>query len=249
MLWVIPIGGKGTRTSILGEFKPFIEIKGHKMLFWFLFSIQKNIGAKDSFVFITTKYFEDKFAVRKEIANIFDKLEIENKIQVVILSDTPPGISAALYASKNYLEKDMPVVVICPDRFIDIEIPEKISPKTGFLSVGLDFGRERDYMEIKEGTVRSFVEKNPVSNCSSNGVFIVASDKDLIQAIVQQIETETISFDGEYRIGPAFNFLIRDGYQIFPLIPKACYSLGSISSINYFSSTPIGESLSQTMPR
>ena len=234
---------------MLGEFKPFIEIKGHKMLSWFLFSIKKNIRIQDTFVFITTRNFEDKFGVKREISNIFDKLAIKNKLKVIILPDTPLGISAALRASKEHLEKDTPVAVICPDRFIDIEIPEKIMPKTGFLSVGLDFGSERDYMEIKEGTVRLFVEKKPVSGCSSNGVFIAASGKDLIQAISEQIETKTVSFNGEYRIGPAFNFLIKNGYQIFPLIPKACYSLGNVSSINYFSLTLIAESLSQTMPR
>lgn len=249
MLWVIPIGGKGTRTKELGEFKPFIEIKGHKMLIWFLFSIKNNIRPKDSFVFITTQYFENKFRVKMEIKKIFGLLGLSNKIILRCLPETPPGVSAALYQSRDLLQTDDPVTIICSDRFIDIEIPEKIFPKTGFLSAGLDFGNERDYIEIKKGTVRLFVEREHISDCSSNGVFIVGSGKDLVQAIKKQIKSKKISANGEYRTGLAFNYLIEGGYKIYPLIPKVCYSLGSISSISYFSSTPIAESLSLTMPR
>jgi len=249
MLWIIPIGGKGTRTSKLGEFKPFIEIKGCKMLLWFLFSIKKNIKPKDSFVFITTQYFEEKFKVKQEIGRIFDQLKIKNKFQIAILPETPLGVSAALYACRNFLEEEIPVIVICPDRFIDIEISQEMLPKTGFLSAGLSFEKERDYLDVKEGIVRQFVEKKPISAFSSNGVFMAASGRDLIWAISEQLKRKIISFNGEYRIGPAFNLLIENGYLIWPLIPKACYSLGSVSSINYFSSTPIAEILSQILPR
>ncbi|MGI5825857.1 MAG: hypothetical protein ACOX50_00415 [Patescibacteria group bacterium] len=249
MLWVIPIGGKGTRTRALGEFKPFTEIKGHKMLLWFLFSVKKNIQPEDPFVFITTQYFESKFHVEAEIRKIFKLLGLSNKIIIRCLPETPQGVSVALYESRDLLQVDGSVAIICPDRFIDLEIPEKIMPGTGFLSVGLDFGKERDYIKIEEGRVQLFVEKEHVSDCSSNGVFIVGSGKDLIQAIKEQLNNKIISANGEYRTGLAFNCLIERGYEIYPLIPKACYSLGSVPSINYFSSTPIAESLSQTMPR
>jgi GTP:adenosylcobinamide-phosphate guanylyltransferase len=43
MIWVIPLAGKGQRTKELGEFKPFIEINGHKMIEWFISSIKKLI--------------------------------------------------------------------------------------------------------------------------------------------------------------------------------------------------------------
>lgn len=249
MLWIIPIGGKGTRTRALGEFKPFIEIKGYKMLFWFLFSIKKNIRPADQLAFITTQYFEDKFKVRKEIEGFFEKLGIKNNTRVVSLPQTPLGVSAALYACRNFLAEEIPVTVICPDRFIDFEINEKILPKTGFLSTGLDFGKEKDYLKIKEGKVCLFAEKKPVSAFCSNGVFIAASGKDLIWAIGEQLKRKIISFNGEYRIGPAFNLLIKNGYTIRPLVPKACYSLGSVSAINYFSSTQVAEIFSQTLPK
>ena len=83
MNWIIPIGGKGTRTQTLGEFKPFIKIKGLKMLWWFFSSVKKNILPQDNFYFITTKYYLDKFNVDEEIGIIFKNLDIKNFYKVV----------------------------------------------------------------------------------------------------------------------------------------------------------------------
>lgn len=79
MIWIVPIGGKGARTQILGEFKPFIKIRGHKMLSWLICSVKNNVNLKDRFIFTTTEYFANKFNVEKEIEEIFKTHKLENR--------------------------------------------------------------------------------------------------------------------------------------------------------------------------
>ncbi len=247
MLWVIPIGGKGTRTQSLGEFKPFIKIKGYKMLLWFLFSIEKNISPNDSFVFITNEYFLNKFNVETEIRRMFKTLNLSNSIIVSATLQTMPGISAVLYASQKILKTNEPIIVICPDQFIDFEIPKTILSKTGYLTIALSFDKGKSTVDIQEGLIKYFVEKESISYFASNGVFIASSGNALLKAVKKQIKDKYISCNGEYCLGPAFNYLIKEGYKIYPLLTHARYSLGDITNINHFVNSPISQSITGTL--
>jgi len=244
MKWIIPIGGKGTRTQALGEFKPFIEIAGHKIMVWFLISIKRNIFPNDFFVFITTPYFSEKFQVQEEIKRIFQSLKIKNKFEVFSLEQEYPGVSGALYAVRSILETDDPVIVINPDQYLDFILPREIPSKTGYLTVYAEFSHKSGYVDIQKGKITKFVEKNNISNLGSAGVFIISESRALLRAIRSQFK-DGLMTNGEYYLGPAFNYLIKDGFDISPLPVKVKYDLGNISDIAYFVQTPLAKALSQ----
>ena len=249
MIWLIPIGGKGLRTQQLGEFKPFIKIKNQKIITWLLFSIKPNVKPDDKFIFTTTEYFLKKYHVKEELGKTFDKLGLKNKFQILASKDILPGNSCSVYLAKTLLNTKEPVSVLCCDQFTDFQLPPEISPQTGYLTIGLDFGSSKGYVEIEKGLIQRFVEKEPISNFASNGIFIASSGKALISALEKQFEDKAISINGEYCIGPAFNYLIKDGFKIYPLLTKVHYSLGSIPAINYFALSPTADSLSETLSK
>lgn len=246
MKWIIPIGGKGARTQALGEFKPFIEIAGHKIMVWFLTSIKRNIFPNDSFIFITTPYFSEKFQIQEEIKRIFQNLRIKNEFEVFSVEQEFPGVSGALYAVRSILESDDPVIVINPDQYLDFVLPREIPSRSGYLTIYAEFSNKSGYVNIEEGKITKFVEKNNLSNLGSAGVFVVSEGKALLRAVRSQLN-DGLTTNGEYYLGPAFNYLIKDGFNIYPLPVKVKYDLGNIPDIDYFAQTPLVKALSQLL--
>lgn len=249
MIWLILAGGRGSRTQLLGEFKPFIEVRGQKIISWLLFSIGANVKATDKFIFVTTGNFSKKYNFKDGIQEIFTNYGLDNDFEIFTSKDVLPGNSCSAYLAKSSLSKEEPATILCCDQFTDFQLPPEIPPFTGYLTVGLDFGSSKGYVEIKEGLIQRFAEKEPISNFASSGIYIVSSGMALIFALERQFRDKAVSTNGEYCLGPAFNYLIEDGYKIYPLLANAHYSLGSISAINYFSSSAMAIGLSGLMAK
>lgn len=249
MIWIVPIGGRGTRTQPLGKFKPFIEIKGQKMLFWALYSMKNKINPQDLLIFTTTKYFRDTFNVDFEIKRILEELSLENNFEIYHSREILPGPSPSVYLAKQSLQTPQAVVVMNCDLYDDFAFPTAIAPQTGFITVQADFGKNKGYVEVKNGIITKFAEKEPISNIASTGIYLFPSGYDLVEALENQLKNHLINIDGEYSIGPTFNYLIQKGYQIYPLPVKAHYSLGNIEAINYFLSSNVAEALSKNLLR
>ena len=136
------------------------------------------------------------------------------------------------------------------EKLVDFEIPlDKLNKTSGFLTIELDFGKTQGYVNIEKGIVTRFVEKEHISDYASNGTFILSNGKALFKAIEKQIKDKAVSCNGEYCIGPAFNYLIRNGFQIYPVLTKARYDLGNISDINRFAKSPITQIVSKDFDR
>lgn len=237
MIWVIPMAGKGTRTKSLGEFKPFITIRGKKILEWFLLSIKNNISPKDYFVFITTEYFSQKFKVEYEIKKIWGNYQLKNGIKLLTCPETPKGTSATVYLARKELILNKPVTIINPDQCLDFVLPNSLEFQTGYLAIYAEFSNKSGYVKIKNGRISCFIEKNNLSNLASAGVFILSEGQALISALENQFKQKILT-NNEYYLGPAFNFLINKGYKIYPLPIKAKYDLGNIEDINHFENNP-----------
>lgn len=238
MLWIIPMAGRGMRTKPLGEFKPFIEIKGHKILSWFIASVKSQVKRTDTFLFITTEYFYDKFDFREQVDNLFKKHGLKNEKNYLTTLATPQGTSDTLLKAEKLVSVDEPVMVINPDQYIDLDLPQKIKKRTGYLGLYLCFGTDTGFVEVYNGLIIRFVERTNISNIASSGVFIVSSGMDLIHAIKQQMTLEE-TINGEYFLGPCFNYLIRGGYKIHPIQVRCKYDLGDFESIEKFKKTSI----------
>ena len=142
--WIIPMAGKGTRTQSLGEFKPFIEINKHKIIFWFLLSIKRFIKENDKIIFITTSYFSKKFNVRSELKKLFSELSLYNKF---VLLETPrdtSGQSITVAYAKNNVNKNNHLIIANPDQYIDFDLPEKIN--CCYLALYLQLGNKSGFV-------------------------------------------------------------------------------------------------------
>lgn len=233
MLWIIPMAGKGTRTQKLGEFKPFIEINGHKIFSWFISSIKHNITPKDKFVLITQRYFAQKYNFDVEIKKIFNQHKLNNKIKIIKIKETPNGTSSTIYLAKSFLKRDLPLVIAYPDQYINFELPRHIKRNSCYVPVYANLGNKAGYVAVKNGLIFKIVEKKNISNIANAGIYIISSSRDLIYAVERQF-TEQFAQDGEFYLSEALNYLKEKDYKIFPLEVIAKYNLGDPAGISYF---------------
>lgn len=238
--WAIPMAGKGTRTKSLGEFKPFIEINNHEILFWFLFSIKHLVKRDDKLVFITTIYFAKKFKVKAKISKLLKELKIKNKFNLIETPNDPAGQSISIEFAKNIINQNKPLIVVNPDQYIDFDLPEKITHC--YLPLYVQLGNKSGFVFIDNGQITNFVEKNNISNLACTGIYITSKAKWLFSGIKEQIKNKDM-LNGEFYLGPVFNYIIKKGLTVEPLMIRAKYDLGNPEDIKDFKENNISRSL------
>lgn len=238
MIWVIPIGGKGTRTRELGEFKPFIEIKGQKILSWLLYSLKDKIFPNDKLIFTTTDYLSEKYSVKREVKKILHLHNLLNNFFVFESQGYLAGSSLSIYMAKPVLNTKESAIISCCDQYIDFQLPSEILPKSIYLTLIADFTQQRGYVSVENGKITRFEEKKAVSNLAHCGITLISEGQALIRAIEKQI-ANNLTTNGEFCPGPALNYLLEEDYSYHPLRVMAYYDLGNLPDINYFINTPL----------
>ncbi len=233
MIWIFPMAGRGSRTRQLGDFKPFIEINGRKMLAWLLRSIGAKIADADKLVFVTTTDYARRFDVQRTLPLVLQSEGLGNHFVLTTCEETPPGPSATVYKAREQFETHEPVIVVNCDQYIDFDMGDVLQSESGFLPVYAEFTRKSSYVEIIAGVITKVVEKQNISNLASAGVYAVSSGEALIEAIEKQFE-ENQQTNGEFYVGVALNNLIRKGYRLYPTAVRAKYDLGDGKGIELF---------------
>lgn len=235
MLWIFPMAGRGTRTLELGEFKPFIDINGKKMIEWMLLSIKFKIKESDRLIFISTKEQNEKYSVHLKIQQILENNGITAAFKLMTPDTPQKGPAHTVYfAKEDILAYPGPVIIVNSDQYIDFDLPLEIAPNTGFLPIYAEFTQKASYVDIdSQGIISRIVEKDNISNLASAGVYCVSSGEDLIWAIEQDFFFRNTK-NGEYYVGPALNNLIRKGYSFFPSLVRIKFDLGNPKNIEEF---------------
>ncbi len=233
MNWVFPMAGRGTRTSSLGEFKPFIEIRGKRMLGWLLACLKDRIHASDTLSFVTTSYFEQVYGATAGIEEILSDLEISGRTEVILCEETPQGPADSVYRARHMFDNDAPVIVVNTDQVVDFDMPEGLAPCSGFLPIYAEFTQKSSYVRIEDGRIVELVEKRNISGLSTCGVYAVSSGHALLTALERQFQSGT-TVKGEFYVAPALNYLVADGFRLTPITARAKFDLGSPDGIFRF---------------
>lgn len=234
------MAGRGTRTSDLGLFKPFIAVNNASILEWLLLSLSVHVTETSRFVFVTTEAFEKEFDVRATIRSSFDRCEISAPFEVVLAPDVPQGPAKSVAFAVDALKGEAGMVTIVNvDQYVHFEIPptlhEVVAPETaGYMPLYAEFSSKASYAQIEDGLITRVVEKENISNLASAGVYGLSSIELLAHMLTQHFASgETVK--GEFYVGPAYNHLIREGVPIHPAGTMAKFDLGNLKGIELFS--------------
>lgn len=230
-IWIIPIAGNGTRTSALGEFKPFIIVHNKRIMEWFINSIIDKISPEDTFFFISTQYFNQKFSVETAISELYAKYNLQNKLQFIFAPETPQGPAKSVSLALDFTEDETPIIVINADQFMLFKLPETIGNKC-YLVSNIDIGESKSYIKLQDKKITRIVEKNNISNIASAGAYIFPNNK-LLQEGLDYIFDNHLTCKNEYFISTAMDCLIEKvDFELIPAIAKL--DLGTVQNIEYF---------------
>jgi NDP-sugar pyrophosphorylase family protein len=235
MNWIIPMAGKGTRTSELGMFKPFIRVNGYTILEWLLLSLSVHVDESSRFVFVTTKAFENEFQVRENIKSSMLRCGLYVPLEVVHAEDTPQGPAKSVFLALASLKGCTgPVTVVNVDQYIHFEVPAEFDKiKMGYLPVYAEFSNKASYVAVYNGLVTRVVEKQNISNIASAGVYGISS-VEMLEHMLTALFDKGETVKNEYYVGPAYNILIEEGIPVKPTAVHAKFDLGNLAGIAQF---------------
>jgi glucose-1-phosphate cytidylyltransferase len=217
---VILAGGLGTRISEESELKPkpMIEIGG-KPILWHIMKMYSKCGINEFVIccgykgYVIKEYFANYFLHQSDVTfhiseNRMEVHDVRTEPWKVTLVDTGEHVQTGgrLAAVAKYIEDEEAFCLTYGDGVSDVNISASIDlhKKHGRLATVVavyPLGRF-GALEIKNGTVNSFLEKPKGDGGMINGGFFVLSPKVLnriegSQAVWEQEPLKSLAVDGE----------------------------------------------------
>jgi len=239
MNWLFPMAGYGTRTSSLGEYKPFIEVlPNFSILKICLLGLKSQISPNDTLVFISTEEQDSNYGVKENVDKIATEIGINNH-NVVLIKKTPPGQALTVrHGVFRFLAQDLTrdninkikdtTIIVNPDQCVLFDINDVTAP-----SVGLYFntGIKSCFfnIDIKEKKIKEIKEKDQISSYASAGLFVFPNINELVNAIYWG-EKQERTHDGELHLGPCMEYFSDLTY--FKTDMK--FDLGNIDQVTRF---------------
>lgn len=236
------MAGAGSRFSAAGftDPKPLISIHGIPMIKLVVDNLTPNTAHR--FIFICQKSHDQKYGLTQKLA------KWAPGSSVILIDGITDGAARTVLKAKSLIDTSQPLMIANSDQFIDFDVnlylasalEEDIDgmimtmtatdPKWSFIS------------KNSEENVTQVVEKVPISNIATVGIYNFRRGSDFVSAASEMIEAEDKS-NGEYYVAPVYNYLIKSGKKVrdFSIGTEAegFFGLGTPSDLEIFLKNPI----------
>jgi len=206
---VIPMAGLGIRFANSGFNlpKPLIDINGDPMIIKAITSLGLS-NAKYFFVIGKSKYSEKL------------KLEISSRVNCEFIEidmiTEGPACSVLLFVDSINNEDEL-IVANC-DQIMEWDSEIFLMNARQFDGAVVTYHESTDknsYAKINsKGQVLEIREKEVISNISLNGIHYWKQGSYFVQSAREMIRNDVRAPNGEFYVGPSFNFMIKSGYKV-----------------------------------
>ena len=231
--WILPMAGKGTRTSKLGECKPAIKIFEKPIFSWCLSGIKKHISSDDLIIAITTEYFESKFRLESLLRKSLVENEILAQVHFITVPNTPNGPADSVFKSKDIVNKKEITIVINPDQYCNFDFPKSSERWDVFMPLYFNNTGKSSYVLIENNKITEVKEKLLISNYASSGIYAFKKGQILFDYLEKTFNKKPHK-DEEYFVGPIISEIVSDGYEVLPTSVLSKFDLGDLESILIF---------------
>lgn len=230
---VIPLAGRGTRVTKDNLPKPLVDILGKPM-------IQQAVESLDidgRYYFVTRKY--DDPELNERLNEVLFECTDDPIILTIDYETDGPAISASLpYSLLNPRE---PLIVTNCDQYMlwDSQRFLDYCTLTDADGVVVTYNvktEKNSYIELdEEGWGVRVVEKEIISDHSLNGIHYWKRAIDFFQSVVDMIHSQD-TVNGEYYIGPTYNYMINNGQKVcsYPIKVDQHWAIGTDEDIDRF---------------
>lgn len=230
---LIPMAGEGSRFAKEGYTfpKPLIDVNGKPMIQM----VVENLDFDAEYVFL----------VRKEHLFMYDGLKstinriTNGKFRIVEVDGLTEGAACTALLAKEFIDNDDDLLIANSDQimkyspenfqyiknFSDIDALifcfHSVHPKWSFVKTN------------SRGVVVEVVEKNPISDIATCGVYWYRKGSDFVRCAEKMI-ANNIRTNNEFYIAPVYNELIRDGATIIPFFVQEMHGIGTPEDLNFY---------------
>lgn len=239
---IIPMAGAGSRFAKAGYIdpKPLIQVNGTPMIKVIIDNLTPKCAHR--FIFICQASHVESYGLREKLAAWAPGSEI------VELNGLTEGAACTVYAAKDLINNDHPVMVANSDQYVDMDINAYLQSMDDAGADGLIMTMEADDPKWsfvgfdEQGYINQVVEKEVISNEATVGIYNFRTGKQLIQSIESMVAKE-LRVNGEFYVAPAYNEMISAGDKVihFNVGSEAngMYGLGIPADLELFLQLPV----------
>ena len=229
---VIPMAGLGSRFFNAGYAlpKPLIDVAGKPMIQWVI----ENLRVPgSSFIFVVRKEHLDH--PEWNLAKRLDSLAPGCKIAIV--DKLTEGPACTVFAAKEYVDMDIPLLIANSDQFIEWGVNDIHSFLYEARNVdgSISVFHQPDPTDTKwsyaktneDGWVVDVKEKVVISSIATTGIYYWSKAGDFFTYATAMMEKgDSTRVNGEYYVAPSYNEAIADGKKIKTHTCKKMWGLG-----------------------
>jgi dTDP-glucose pyrophosphorylase len=233
---VIPMAGAGSRFKEAGYKtpKPFINVAGKPMIVHVL----ENLNLPNAnFILVAQRDHANTEA------DLFDYIKEKFNAKFVLIDSMTEGASCSILHARRFISNDKPLLIGNSDQLVDFDLLEFIQDSEkrnldGSMIIFKDKKRDTKWSFVRtnmEGLAELVVEKEPISDLATVGIYFFKHGFDFVDAAIEMILNRK-KVNGEYYIAPTYNFLIEQKKKIgiFEIDPKLMHGLGTPDDLNAY---------------
>ena len=202
------------------------------------------------FVFIAQREHEEAYGLRRRLRELVPGCEL------VLLDGVTEGAACTVLSAADLVDADAPLMIANSDQWVDIEIDDylaahRASAHEGFIMTMTATDPKWSYVAFDdEGRVSGVVEKQPVSDVATVGIYNFSRAGDFFAAARTMIAADK-RVNGEFYVAPCYEELIAAGGTIgvYGVGREAAgmYGLGTPADLELFCSLEVcGRALERT---
>tara|TARA_R110000822_G_scaffold13216_1_gene47073 strand:- start:2608 stop:3333 length:726 start_codon:yes stop_codon:yes gene_type:complete len=212
---LIPIAGLGERFSKCGyeKIKPLIDVSGKSMIS----ASVESMGFVGDYIFVMCPN-DNLHAELSRLPLYFP--DIVKSVTIHVTNEPTEGPACSALLASKYIETSEPLIIANCDQIMrwDKKSFENFCLHSGYDGVIVTYyanSTKNSYAKVDcKGLVTKVREKVVISEISLNGIHYWSSGKDFVNSARAMIHDNDRAENGEFYIGPTYNYLIQDNKKI-----------------------------------
>ncbi len=229
---LIPAAGQGSRFADAGFVfpKPLIQLQGKPMLQ----CVVDNLKFKDArYIFLLRKEHIEKYDMESMVRNFADNVE------VVVVDSLTEGAACTALLAKDLINTDDELLIANSDQIIEycpenFEMMRQWTSADGIVFTFHDTHPKWSFVKLDDdGKVTQVVEKKPISNIPTCGIYYYRTGKLFVDCAEEMIK-DNERVNNEFYIAPVYNRLIAKNKVLLPFFVEKMHGVGDPESFNQY---------------
>lgn len=232
---LIPMAGEGSRFLKEGYAfpKPLIDVHGKPMIQ----TVVENLQFDAEYIFLVRKEHLEKYA---GLRNTLDRIS-NGKFKIVEVDKLTEGAACTALLAKEHINTDEDILIANSDQIIDYR-PENFLVMKNMTTVdGIIFTFNAvhpkwSFIKVNNlGFVTEVVEKIPISNIATCGIYWYRRGKDFVHSAETMI-AKNLRVNNEFYVAPVYNEMIQNEKKIIPFFVQHMHGIGTPEDLNFYMS-------------